>query len=307
MTTTRSRLLASLATGLVAASAAVAHAQPDPKFAYGKQDDVKDVKDVTWTAKAEGGLIITSGNSRSTTLTGSASGERKDKDNKLALVVTGNYARATTRLVNDANGNKLIDMGELTESTATSARNASAQARYDRFLSEKNSLYLTALGAIDTPAGKDFQGGVQLGYSRGLVKTENHEVLAEVGYDLSYLNLTAGGETTIHSARAFAGYKGKLTAATALEASLEGLFNLNSLAIAGQNADALGATRVNANTALTTSLSSKISLSVSFAAKFNQFRTPLGPVGGLPFADGNVHLNDRLDTISKVSLIVKFL
>lgn len=299
--------LVTLATGLVAATASLAHAQPDPKFAFGKADDVKDVKDVAWAAKAEAGVIVTSGNSRSTTVTGSASAERKDKDNKLAVQVTGNYARATTRLVTDTNGNMLIDAGELTESTATSARNAAAQARYDRFLSEKNSLYATALAAIDTPAGKDFQGGGQVGYSRGLLATAKHEVLAEVGYDLSYLNLTAGGSTTIHAARAFAGYKGKLSTATALEGSLEGLFNLNSLAIAGQTAKAFGATRVNAAAALTTSLSTKVSLSVSFAAKFNQFRTPLGPIGGVPFAPGVSQLNDRLDTISKVSLIVKFL
>lgn len=291
----------------VAAAAATAHAQPDPKFAYGKQDDVKDVKDATWTAKAEAGLVITSGNSRTTTMTGSASAERKDKDNKLAASLTGTFARATTRLVVDGNANGAIDPGELSEATATSARNAAAQARYDRYLSEKNSLYVTALAAIDTPAGKDFQGGGQLGYSRALLTQAKHEVLAEAGYDLSYLNLTAGGSTTIHSARLFAGYKGKLSETTALEGSLEGLFNINGIAIAGQQADAFKATRVNASAALTTSLSSKISLSVSFAAKYNQFRTPIGPIGGLAFAPGFVVLNDRLDTISKVSLIVKFL
>jgi hypothetical protein len=306
MSTARTALSA-LATGLVSLAAATAHAQPDPKFAYGKQDDVKDVDKVTWTAKAEAGVVLSTGNSRSTTMTGSASAERKDKDNKFAAQIAGTFARATTRLVADLNGNMMIDPGEISETTATAARNAAAQARYDRFLTAKNSLYLTALAAIDTPAGKDFQGGGQVGYSRSLYQCNSHEILGEAGYDLSYLNLTAGGSTTIHSARVFAGYKGKLSETTGVEASVEGLFNMNSLAIAGQTAKAFAATRVNASAALTTSLSSKISLSVSLGAKYNQFRTPLGPIGGLPFAPGYFRLNESLDTISKVSLIVKFL
>ena len=54
--------------GMVVASRA--NAQPAPTFEAGKKADVKDVKEVTWTAKGEAGLVTTTGNSRTTTITG---------------------------------------------------------------------------------------------------------------------------------------------------------------------------------------------------------------------------------------------
>ena len=118
--------------GMVVASRA--NAQPAPTFEAGKKADVKDVKEVTWTAKGEAGLVTTTGNSRTTTITGSANATRKDKDNKVDLLIDGAFARATTRTAADTNGNGVIDPGELSTSTATAAENAKARLRYDRYL-----------------------------------------------------------------------------------------------------------------------------------------------------------------------------
>src|SRR5581483_589906 len=119
---------------------------------------------------------------------------------------------------------------------------------------ELDAFYVTAVAATDRPAGKDFVGGGQAGYSRGLYKTDANEVLAELGYDLSYLSLSDNTSTTIHSLRAFAGYKGKLNKVASLEASLEALFNANTITIGNDRAGAFKDTRLNGNLALTASL-----------------------------------------------------
>jgi hypothetical protein len=285
---------------------ALAHAE-DPKFEMGKRDDVKDVKDVVWTAKGEAGLVATTGNSQTTTISAGANVTRKDADNKFDAVVAGTFARATTRIATDANGDGAISADELSELTATSAENAALKLRYDRYLTELDSLYVAALAAVDRPAGKEFQGGGQIGYSRGLFKSERHEALAELGYDLSYLRLESGDSTTIHSVRGFVGYKGKIKTETAIEASVEALFNANKLTFGDREAGAFHDARVNGMVGVTTSLSSKLSLSASFAVRFDNFPAPLAKIGDLPFAPGFEPAADRLDTTTKISLIVKIL
>jgi hypothetical protein len=291
---------------IILALAGTASAE-DPKFQMGKADDVKDVKAVEWTAKGEAGLVATTGNSQTTTITAGATVIRKDADNKLEAVLAGTFARATTNVATDANADGAISEDELSQVTATSAENAALKLRYDRYLTELDSLYVAALGAIDRPAGKDFQGGGQVGYSRSLFKTEEHQALAELGYDLSYVRLVDGDSTTIHSARGFVGYKGKIKAETSVEASVEALFNVNAVKFGDREASAFKDVRMNAMVGVTTSLSSKLSLSASFAVKFDNFPAPLAKIGDLPFAAGFEPLSDRTDTVTKVSLIVKIL
>ena len=292
--------------GLAVSGVASAQATFEKK---GDVKDVKDVKDVDWTAKAEVGVVASTGNSSTTTLTVGADASRKDKDNKLDLTIAAAYARATTRIATDANGDGMIDETELSEKTATSAKNIAAKLRYDRYLTESDSLYVAALGAVDVPAGKDFAGGAQAGYSRALwaCKATESAVLAELGYDLTYISLSAGSSSTIHSGRAFVGYKGKVTEATGLEASLEGLFNGNEVKYGMRTASAFEATRLTGIASATTALSTKISLAASFQVHYEHFPAPLPKIGGLPFAAGFEPAADTTDTITKVSLIVKFL
>jgi Protein of unknown function, DUF481 len=282
-------------------------AQPAPTFQAGKAEDVKDVKEVTWVAKGEAGLLSTTGNSRSTTITAGGSASRKDKDNKFEATLAAAYARATTRTANDANNDGTIAANELSDTRTTAVKNAAVKLRYDRYLTELDSFYVAALGAIDKPAGKTFQGGGQLGYSRSLYKDDDQQVLSELGYDLSYLSLESGASTTIHSGRAFVGYKNQLKKDTALEASAEGLFNANTLTFGMRQASAFQATRLNGLVSITTALSTKISLSASFTAKYDNFPAPLAAIGPLPFAAGFEPSSEKLDTITKVSLIVNFL
>ena len=57
----------------------------DPSFTYGNADDVKDVKTVVWTAAAEAGLVLTTGNSQTTTATAGIKTTRKSGNNQLAF------------------------------------------------------------------------------------------------------------------------------------------------------------------------------------------------------------------------------
>lgn len=280
-----------------------AAAQPNPTFSYGNADDVKDVKAVEWTATAEAGLIVTTGNARTTSLAATARAARIDPRNKLEAQLSLAYARATIRGAADADASGAIEADELVETATTTTNAWQSRLRYDRFVTGENALYVAALASADRPAGKDLVGGGQVGYSRRLFKDEHHEVVAELGYDFSYEDLAVGDPLSIHSARAFAGYKGTIDDKTAVEGSLEALTNLNTLATLPEESSAFEDTRASVVAAVTTKLTDDVSLSVSVAARYDTRPAPLPPFG-VPFAPGFTPVADELDTITKATLIV---
>ena len=292
---------------LVLTSVASAQVAPPVFEKKGEAKDVDKIETVTWAAKGEAGIVSSTGNARTTTLTASANALRKDKDNKVELTLVGTYARATIRTAVDANGDGVIDATELDTATATSAENASAKLRYDRYLTPANALYASAQLATDRPAGKDVVGELQAGYSRGLYKDRCQELVGEVGYDFTYVNLAAGSSSTIHSGRLFGGYKAKVRSTTQVEASLEALLNGNTVTYGMREAGPLKANRLNGTVGVVTALSKKLSLNASFTAKYEQFPAPLAKIGGIPFAAGFEPPAEKLDTLTKISLIFQFL
>lgn len=288
------------------ATAGVANAD-DPKFKYGKSKDVKDVKGVEWKASAQAGMIVTSGNARTTTIAGSAKTSRKTADNKFQFELNGAFARSAVLVSADANGDGLIGSeNEITRSTATSAEAWAAKARYDRFLTASNSLYVAGIVSADQPAGKELVGGGQLGYSRLIYKDKKHTLLGEVGYDFSFEDLAVGDGVSIHSGRVFLGYEGKLTKDTGLASSLEVLANVNELDQAGRIVDPLEDTRVNAAVNLTTKLFKNISFRFGVTAKYDNAPAPR-PALDLPYAPGFVSFAEELDTRTEATLIINFL
>src|SRR5262245_9203010 len=155
-----------------------APAQSNPSFQFGKAEAVKEIE---WKAQTKLGFIATSGNSQTLTFNLGASLSRKQAGNKLALDAGAAYARSSVLVFQDRNGNMLIDgPNELARQDTTTANSWFTKLRYDRFFSQHNSAYLSALASADQPAGKDFAGGGQVGYSRQLYKDDSHEVLAEL-------------------------------------------------------------------------------------------------------------------------------
>src|SRR5262249_37694818 len=147
------------------------------------------------------------------TFSGSATASRRAGDDKVALEAAGAFARSDVLIFNDANGDMMIGPGEIDRQSSTTAKNWLVKLRYDRFFAGANSAFIAARLGADEPAGKELYGGGQVGYSRQLYKDAAHEVVAEIGYDLTFQSYVAPGldELTIHSLRAFAGYTGKLT------------------------------------------------------------------------------------------------
>ncbi|HJZ87250.1 MAG TPA: DUF481 domain-containing protein [Polyangia bacterium] len=261
---------------------------------------------------------MTSGNSRTTTFTLGLSASRKEAGNKFALDAGAAYARSSILVFQDTNGNGAIDRGELRRQDQTTANSWFTKARYDRFLSEHNSAYLSALASADQPAGKDFVGGGQIGYSRQLFKTDQHELVAELGYDLSYESYLTpvDSSVTIHSARIFVGHTSKLTDATSAFANVEALLNLNSESTLNadddtgmtKTVDPLSDTRVNIKAGLTTTLWKNISFSFGFTLKYDHNPAPLpAPKGAPAYAAGFQPFADTVDTITEAALIVNFL
>lgn len=286
---------------LVCASPALAG---DPTFQFGKAEEVKDVKGVEWNASAEFGLVFTTGNSETTTITGGAKAARKEGNNKLSFDLGGAFAQSGVRQLRDQNGDGLInDEGEIVTVTTTSSRNLTGKLRYDRFLTEHNSLFAAAVGSTDEPAGKELVLGGQIGYSRLLYKSERHELAGEAGIDYSREKLIAGDPLSIVSARFFVGYKGTLSQGTSADASAELLSNLNELDTPTGTASLGEDTRVNGKLGVTSKLTASLSLNTGLELKYDNKPAPL-KISNL--AAGFVPESSKLDTIMKASLIYSF-
>jgi len=290
-----------------------AFAQTDPKFAHVKGE--APVEDALWKAQAKGGLVLSGGNSRSTT--GSIGGDVSYKKGLHQVGITSGltYVESSARefvIDSDGPGGPVVTGSERV--SRTTSKRTEARGRYDRFWSATDSAYVVAQALTDKPAGKEIQGGGQIGYSRLVFKNEMHTIAAELGYDFSYEKAAAAGAegVPIHSGRAFVADTIKLTSDTGVSAGFEVLSNLNEEkeAKAGYVAryGSLGPlkdTRFTGKLQLTTTLLSNVSFGFGFEARYDNRPSLLGLPGGA--SDGGLLPRaNRLDTLTEASLIVTF-
>lgn len=283
----------------------------DPKFEYGKHDEVKDVKDVEWTAAAEAGAVLTTGNSELTTATGGLHVSRKTGANRIMFDGTAAYAKSGLRVLLDQNGNGLIDnSNEIVTVSTITAETLYSKLRYDRFLTEFNSLYIDALASRDTPAGIESVLGGQVGYSRRIYKSATAESVAEVGYDFSRQDPVNGPSISIHSGRAFIGHKAVMTEGATLDAAVDLLTNLNREHLTttddqGRVVDGgpLKDTRVNAKLAITAKIGFNLAVQMSMEVHYDNRPSAL-PIKNL--APDFQPEASKLDTIMKASFIYTF-
>ena len=282
----------------------------EPSFKYGSKEEAEElakVDQVEWKASSQAGLVLTTGNSRVTTFIAGASASRKANGNKFALEGGLAYARSSIFLAADTNNDGFIEPDEIARPSQTTTRSWMLKGRYDRFLTSHNSIYGAAGLMADQPAGKELVGNGQVGYSREVYKDKVHLVLAEGGYDYSYENLvaqTAG--LSIHSIRGFVGYTGKLSDDSSVEASAEGLFNLNSYDTVSGHVSAFGDNRFTGKLSITTQLLNKIAFRFSFESHYDSSPAPRPPFA-VPYAPGFTPLAESLDTKTEASLIYNFL
>jgi hypothetical protein len=278
-------------------------ASADPKFEYGKADEVAKVKGTEYNASAEAGVVFTTGNSETTTATGGFKVARKKNDNKIAAEGSVTYAKSAVRVLNDNNGNGMVDDAtEIRSEKTTTAEALAGKVRYDRFLSELDSLFVAGLGARDIPAGKKLTLGAQAGYSRRLYKSKTAEAVGELGYDYSHEALVSGTENSIHSIRAYAGYKAEMTEGTTFETNLEFLTNLNHEDLATRTDGASWGEdfRLNFKASVSAKIGKNLSFQTTLEAHYDHCPAPL-TIKNLRM--GFVPEASKLDTIMKASLI----
>jgi hypothetical protein len=299
--------IVTLAAVLVIAPATAAGQTPTFTYATPEEAEAAEkAKQIEWKADATAGLVVTTGNSRITTLTGAAHASRKAQGNKFAIEGSLAYARSSVLLAVDENASGTIEEDEISRSLQVTSRAWMTKARYDRYLTLHNSVYVATGLAGDRLAGKELVANGQVGYSRELYAEGIHLVLAEAGYDFTYEDPVVGPGASIHSARAFVGYSAKLNDTAAIEASGEGLFNLNTYDTAAGEVGALGDNRLTGKLSFNTLLFDNLALRVAFEARYDSAPSPRPPFA-LPYAPGFVPLADELDTKTEATLIYTFL
>jgi hypothetical protein len=276
---------------------------------------------VEWKAQSKGGMLITGGNSQSKNFTFGVNGFRKEGNNKLALeggLAYGTSNNSVATVDPSTNTIVAVDRREV-----VSNNNWAAKGRYDRFLTEQNTLYVSGQTAADKIAGKTFFGGGQIGYSRLLRKDQWNIVVAELGYDFSYERYVQQPNKTldpvaIHSARILVGETLSLSKETGVTASVEALFNLNKEGKAINASDgnpgvnAFKDTRVNAKVGLSTDLWKSLSFGFSFVAKYDQNPAPRPVPSGAPAGTSwptgywDLAYSRTWDTLTEATLIYTF-
>jgi len=280
-------------------------AQTNPKFDYGKREEVKEEE---FKLSAQLGVLVTTGNSRTLTISGGATTSYKSAMNRFSAEVSGALARQSVFVANDANGDGFIGEGEFARESSSAAKTVNGKVRYDRYLTDVDAIYVTARAGFDEPAGKKIYAAGQVGYSRTLYKDEKHEVVAELGYDLGHEAYVADNTSgiTIHSARLFLGYNGKLSDVTGLVASAELYANLNKESIPQGEASVFEDTRGTFKVEATTKIIDKISLRAAVKMLFDNVPAPL-PSFSIPFAPGFLPLAEKVDFVSELALVVNIL
>ncbi|MBW2257914.1 MAG: DUF481 domain-containing protein [Deltaproteobacteria bacterium] len=228
------------------------------------------------TEKPEAALSVefggsyTFGNSVFYTVYGNATGSYKWDKNKI-----GAEAKATVGQSKlDGDGDGVISDSERGEPFKPSAERYAAGIRYDRFLSDRDSLYLLAGGFQDQFAGYDLRTHEQLGYSRLIVDNERSlgegddavalmtRLVGEVGFDWAQENFVEGVDpesAQIIAGRVMLGLTHQINANTSFTNTIE----------VYENVQDLEDLRLQNDAALSTKLNGKISFKISHSLLFD--------------------------------------
>ena len=218
-------------------------------------DEGITAKKTTTTLSAELGGMWTSGNAQTYTLNAGANLGSRWQKNKISAVAGANVGAA----VSDLDGNGLLDETERDEGYTANARRVFGEVRYDRFLTEKDSLYGLVGAFHDIFAGFDLRSHEQVGYSRLLVNDDTTTLRAELGVDVAQEWRTTDEFAVIPAARLLLGATHKLNE----NVSVAETFELYENVIDPADLRILNAA------SLSTTLSSKFSLKLSHSLIFD--------------------------------------
>jgi len=304
-TSTMRRLLPVLA-ALAIATPPAARAD-DPKFAWGKPEEIAKLP--PWAATIQAGFGLTTGNAQSVNLTGAGSiSHRFDVSDLLTLSGSVAFQRSTVQSAVDRSGDGVITPDEVINITQSVSEAWDVRLRYDHFF-DLNALYAFAYGGGNVPAGNQFLGGAQVGYSRALWKTAKNELVAEAGLDYTYQRFVIGDPSSVNIAalRAYLGYTGTPNPDLTYNASAEWLGNLNPLDMPNGRVNTFGDNRVNLRLGVTWKIWGDGSLGFRFRATYDSAPSPKPPPSGFSWAPGYLPLANAWDTFTELVLVYKLL
>ena len=225
--------------------------------------------------EAELGGAWAAGNTDSRTLTASIDGALRWNLNQVAT--HSELTVGSTRL--DADGDGVLSPDEREQERVQTARRGDAQLRYDRFLSDRNSLYVLGGAFTDPYAGYDARYNSQTGYSHLLMYSEDAEadpitsLSAEVGFDAAAEDYAEGvvpNRGMKYSARGAVAYVRSLTDTVDVGSDVEVFVNVTDPKD----------TRLVSDTAVTNALTETMSLKLTYKLTYDT-----DPVAGYVPAD----------------------
>ncbi len=305
-------------TGLALAIVTLLVASPSSAFAADDETKLSEptvqsterpkVKKAVMLASANLGLLVTSGNSNVTTVTGGAFMSWKDPSNRFTFDGSVAFASQHVLTATDTSGDGLIQRGEIRSESKAGAQNWYVKPRYDRYFSDADSVYIAPAAASDILAGKKLTAGGQLGYSRIAYSAEPHEIVAEIGYDFTHERYVepVGSSLNVHSSRLFSSYRLKLADDIFLQSSLEFLSNIFPEQTPTGDVDRFVDNRLNWKNLLSAKVWRNISGRFTFTARFDNVPAAR-PEFDLPYADGVVVPANKLDTQTELAVVVNFL
>jgi len=296
--------IAALLAALLAAGPAAAE---EPKFAYGKKEDVAKAPD--WAASVTAGFGATTGNAQNLNFTAGVTVSRRFDENMLSFDGSAAITRSTIPIA--VAGPTPPGYAELSSLTQTTSEAWNTRLRYDRFF-DLNALYAFVFAGGDVPAGKQFLGGAQVGYARALVKTAKDELSLEMGVDYSHELFVTGTPDSVNiaSLRAYLGYIGNPNDLLSYNVGVEWLGNMNEETRPTGTVGAFADNRVNGKLGLTWKIFGNGSLGFRFRALYDSAPAPK-PLPGLPpglsWPPGYQPLAEKLDTFTEIVLVYKLL
>ncbi len=243
-----------------------------------KDETAKDTTELAIT----GGGMFASGNSNLLALTGGFNHRLRRGDNQFSLIGVGNYSRSA------APGKTAV----------ATVENIQGRSRYDRFITTDLSLFLGVQGRRDRFVGLDLRLQVDPGVGYYFINLKDRQLWAELGYDFLYdirrddardikdkEGKITGREDktkTVHSGRAFVGYRYKINEGVSLASSLEFLQGVSDTEIR----------RINGDMVVSSKFTASFSLATSFLVRYDS-----KPLSG----------KQNLDTITSLNLVYSLL
>jgi putative salt-induced outer membrane protein YdiY len=299
----RSGALSSFAAVTLALACAPSTAQALSPFQFEKPGDADKP---VWSGSVQAGVSVTSGNARSRGISGEASLARKARRHRLLGRANVALARSRVVVAHDEDGEPGIGPGELREEDRTTREAWGVLGRYDLFVTERSSAYLSATASGDRPAGKQLVLAAQVGYGADVLRSEKHTLRFEIGYDLAREDLVSARALEIHSARVFAGHEAKLHQRLTMTGRAEVLTNLNEERSRAPRIARFEDTRVLASAGVSYKLNGVLSVGLRFSATYDAAPAPRPPPPGASYEPGFAPLADRLDTSTDLVLIGTF-